>query len=51
MSLLLPFCGPIALVLTLGLTGFEQPASQTKGQVIEYPEDLSEETIRRLDKW
>ncbi len=48
---------PVVLVLVivfLGLRvlgGAQRPASESSDQLIEYPEGLSEETIRRLDAW
>ena len=48
---------PVVLVLVVlypglrVLSGAQQPTSEASGQLIEYPESLSEETIRHLEKW
>ncbi len=48
---------PVVLVLVVLcpghrlLSGAQQPASEASDQLIEYPEALSEEKIRQLEKW
>jgi hypothetical protein len=48
---------PVVLVLVVLcpglrlLSGAQQPASEASDQLIEYPEALSEEKIRHLEKW